>query len=301
MVTTRLQELREWYADEIRWSAGISDERIIRAFQRVPREDFLPPGPWLFSTAMIPEPFRETPNADPRHLYHNVVVAIDVARDLSSALPSYMAALLEHASLTAGARVAHIGAGLGYYTAVIAEIVGGAGSVVALELDGELASQARTNLASYSNARCLCDDGSSYPLPRDSCDVVVVSAGASQLQLTWLDSLREGGRLVTPLVFSDEEPGQVARITRHGGRFQVEFVMDAVVYPCHGSYDRRHADSLREAVETFGWYSDTELRLDVENADGSAWLVTPTYWISMIEREQTVDPAISLEAVPTIS
>lgn len=301
MASTRLQELREWYADEIRWSAGISDERIVRAFQRVPRENFLPSGPWLFATAMTPEPFRETSDADPRHLYHNVVVAIDSARDLSTALPSYMATLLEHAGLTPGARVAHIGAGLGYYTALIAEIVGDTGSVMALELDSELASQTQTNLAPYSNACCLCADGSSYPLARDSFDVVVVSAGASQLQLSWLDSLRDGGRLVVPLVFSDEEPGQVARAMRYGDRFHVEFVMDAIVYPCHGSDDRCYAEILREAVETFGWYSNSELRFDVEYADDSAWLVTPTYWISMIERDQTVKQARSLEAAPTIS
>ncbi len=300
MASKRLQELREWYADEIKWTAGISDDRIVRAFQRVPREDFLPPGPWLLSTAMIPEPFRETPDADPRHLYHNVVVAIDAAQDLSSALPSYMAALLDHAGIAHGARVAHIGAGLGYYTALIAEIVRDAGSVVALELDSELASQARTNLASYSNASCLCGDGSSYPLPRQSFDVVVVSAGASQLQLSWLDSLGEGGRLVVPLVFSDEEPGQVARITRHGDRFEVEFMMDAFVYPCHGSDDQIYADSLREAVETYGWYSNSELRLDVESADDSAWLVTSTYWISMIERDHTVQSPTSREAARTI-
>lgn len=287
MVSTRLQELREWFGDEIRWAAGISDDRIVRAFQRVSREAFLPPGPWLLSTAMIPEPFRQTPDEDPRHLYHNVVVAIDAARDLSSALPSYMAALLEHSGITPGARVAHIGAGLGYYTALIAEMIGDAGSVVALELDSELASQARTNLASYSNASCLCGDGSSYPLPRHSFDVVIVSAGASQLQLTWLNSLSDGGRLLVPLVFSNDEPGQVARITRHGNRFAVEFVMDTFVYPCHGSDDQIHADSIRDAVETFGWYSNTELRLDVENADDSAWLVTSTYWISMMEHDQT--------------
>jgi protein-L-isoaspartate(D-aspartate) O-methyltransferase len=211
-----------------------------------------------------------------------------------------MAAILEYAGLTPGARVAHVGAGLGYYTALIAEIAGEAGSVVALELESELASRARTNLASYSNARCVCADGSSYQLPQNSFDVVVVSAGASQLQLTWLKSLRDGGRLVVPLVFSNDEPGQVARVTRHGDRFHVEFVMDAIVYPCQGSDEQTYADRLREAVETFGWYSNTELRLDLENTDDSAWLITSTYWISMIERDTTGDPVRLVETSLTI-
>jgi protein-L-isoaspartate(D-aspartate) O-methyltransferase len=283
MASGQNQTLRQWYAEEIRWSSGTTDERIIRAFERVPREDFLPSGPWLFSTAMIPEQFRETRDADLCNLYHNVVVAIDVARDLNTALPSYMAAILEHANLTPGDRVCQVGAGLGYYSAIIAEIVGEAGTVLALEIDSELAIQARANLASYRNVECISADGSAHPLYQDSFDSIIVNAGVSSIQHSWLKSLRDGGRLIVPLIFSEEEPGQMARIMRLGDRFRVEFVMDTMVYPCSGSYDRVSATSLRQAVEVFGWYSDTELRLDIENADESAWIVTPTYWISMIE------------------
>jgi hypothetical protein len=92
----------------------------------------------------------------------------------------------------------------------------------------------------------------------------------------------------------------VARVTRHGDRFHVEFVMDAIVYPCQGSDEQTYADRLREAVETFGWYSNTELRLDLENTDDSAWLITSTYWISMIERDTTGDPVRLVETSLTI-
>jgi protein-L-isoaspartate(D-aspartate) O-methyltransferase len=277
------QTLRQWYAEEIRWSSGISDERIIRAFERVPREDFLPNGPWFFSTAMMPEQFRKTRDADPCNLYHNVVVAIDVARDLNTALPSYMAAVLGHANLTPGDRVCQVGAGLGYYSAIIAEIVGEAGTVLALEIDSELAMQARANLASYPNTECISADGSSHSLPPRAFDAVIVNAGVSHIQQSWLYSLCDGGRLIVPLMFSEEELGQVARITRIGDRFRVEFVMDTMVYPCVGSCTDEHSANLRQSVETFGWYSDSELRLDVDSADVSAWIVTPIYWISMIE------------------
>jgi protein-L-isoaspartate(D-aspartate) O-methyltransferase len=299
MASTQNTSPRRWYAEEIRWSAGITDERIIRAFERVPREDFLPPGPWLFSTAMIPEQFRETRDADPFHLYHNVVVAIDAARDLSTALPSYMAAILEHSGVTPGARVCQIGVGLGYYTAIIAEIVDTAGTVFALEIDGALADQARANLTSYRNVECVTADGSSHPLQPETFDTVIVNAGVSNIQRSWLQSLCDGGRLIVPLIFSDEEPGQIARITRCGDRFRVEFILDTMVYPCSGSYDTESAKRLRQAVEVFGWYSDTELRLDTTYADDSAWIVTPSYWISMVEFADTPAPVPSTEEIAT--
>jgi protein-L-isoaspartate(D-aspartate) O-methyltransferase len=293
---------RQWYAEEIRWSAGISDEAIIEAFKRVPRENFLPGGPWLFSTAMMPEAFRRTPDADPNNLYHNVVVAIDPARDLNSSLPSYMAAVLEYARVAAGSRVCQIGAGLGYYSAIIAEIVNNTGSVLALELDDRLAAQAGTNLSPYANARCVHADGSSHHLPKESFDVVVVNAGVTKIQRSWVESLNDGGRLVVPIIISDEEPGQITRVTRYGSRFCVEFMMDAMVYPCAGSDDREYANALREAVDTFGWYSNAELRFDVENADDSAWLITPTYWISMIEYDWTVGMSnASTQSLPSLN
>jgi len=283
MSTGRIESLRRWFADEVAWTSGVSDASIVEAFASVPRENFLPPGPWLFSTAMMPEPSRRTPDDSPHHLYHNVVVVIDPARDLSSALPSYMASLLDFARLKQGAHVAHIGAGLGYYSAVIAKVAGARGGVTALEIDPALATRAASNLKGYPNVTCLQADGSSHRFAPASQDAIIVSAGASVIQRSWLDGLRDGGALIVPLCFSDSEPGQVTRITRVGERYEVEFLMDTTVYPCLGSDDSYHASLLQEAVETYGWYSNTELRLDVKNADQSAWMITPSYWISMAE------------------
>ena len=294
MSTDRIESLRRWYADEIAWTSGVSDASIIEAFASVPRENFLPPGPWLFSTAMMPEPMRLTSDPLPHHLYHNVVVVIDPERDLSSALPSYMASLLDFARLKQGAQVAHIGAGLGYYSAIIAKIVGANGSVTTLEIDPALAARAASNLKAYPTVTCVQADGSSYQFAPASQDAIIVSAGASLIQRSWLDGLRDGGVLLVPLCFSDSEPGQVTRVTRLGDRFQVEFLMDTIVYPCLGSDDLYYAELLHEAVETYGWYGDTELRFDVHNADQSAWITTPSYWISMLERE----PATITEKEP---
>ena len=281
------EAMRRWFAEEIRWASGVTNERIISAFAEVPRELFLPKGPWQISTAMILESYRITPDAQPHHLYHNVMVAIDSCLELNSALPSYVASLIEIASIKEGAFVAQVGAGLGYYSAILSHVVGPIGSIIALEIDPKIWNECQSNLTSYSNVRCVNADGSTYPLQADSLDALVVHGAVTHIPPRWLRSLREGSRLVLPLSYAPDEPGRIARITRIRDRYWVEFHQEVFTYPCIGTFSEEDAETLREAVETYGWYTDSELRFDLDNADESAWLITPHYWISMAERGES--------------
>ena len=58
--------------------------------------------------------------------------------------------MIDALELGRGARVLHVGCGLGYYTAVMAHCTGPAGRVLAFEADEALAGAARRNLASMS-------------------------------------------------------------------------------------------------------------------------------------------------------
>ena len=82
---------REFYADELRATAHLRSEALVRAFATVPREDFLSPGPWQTMTLGDAGSFayRTTEDADPKHVYHDVV-AIDAERCLNNGLrPRY--------------------------------------------------------------------------------------------------------------------------------------------------------------------------------------------------------------------
>src|SRR5918911_137812 len=91
-----LDDVRRFYAEEVRAVANVQNEALAEAFARVRREDYLGPGPWQIVTpeswlvrAQGPsgagvEGYRTMPDADPRHLYHNVLVAIDAARRLNN-------------------------------------------------------------------------------------------------------------------------------------------------------------------------------------------------------------------------
>src|SRR4029077_11081240 len=96
-----------------------------------------------------------------------------------------------------GEHVVHIGAGVGYYSAILAELVGPGGRVTAIELAAELARRARINLQPWSNVEVISGDGTTTAFRK--ADVIYVNAGATRPADPWLDQLTEGGRLIVPL------------------------------------------------------------------------------------------------------
>jgi len=123
-------EARRFLAEEIRVVHNIQSPLVINAIATVPRERFLPPGPWqirggevsAFFFSGSPVPLRHTDDADPRHVYHDLAIAIDPSRDLYNGQPSFIATWLDLLKIGEGDRVLHIGTGMGYYTALIAHI-----------------------------------------------------------------------------------------------------------------------------------------------------------------------------------
>src|SRR5207302_2906792 len=106
-----------------------------------------------------------------------VLVAIDAARGLNNGQPGSLAAWLDALELRRGASVLHVGCGVGYYTAIIAETVGPEGCVTGVEVDAGLAERARANLANLPNVSVVCADGGEYDA--GAADAVFVNAGAT--------------------------------------------------------------------------------------------------------------------------
>ena len=75
--------------------------------------------------------------------YEDVLVIIDPERLLNNGQPSLLTLLIDSLDLERGDRAVHIGCGTGYYTALIAEIVGPSGHVTAIEIDPGLPARAR--------------------------------------------------------------------------------------------------------------------------------------------------------------
>src|SRR5438034_1802277 len=131
-----LGQYRRFFAEEIEAVAKLQTPGLVDALATVPREHFLRPGPWTVladadSLAGGSSATRLTSDADPRRVYHNIAIAIDPSRQLFNGQPSTLTVWIDALALAPGARVLHVGSGLGYYTALIAHAVGPRGRVVA--------------------------------------------------------------------------------------------------------------------------------------------------------------------------
>jgi protein-L-isoaspartate(D-aspartate) O-methyltransferase len=268
-------QARSYYAQLIAGRGGTSEQRLVAAFEAVPRERFVGPGPWkVFAFA---GGYIETPSDDPAFLYQDVLVALVGERRINNGEPSLHARCLAAIQPRPGETVIHVGAGTGYYTAVMAHLVGAAGSVAAYEIDKGLATQAAINLADLTNVAVCHRSGSDGDFP--ACDVVYVSAGATRPLDVWLDALRPGGRLLFPLT-PDEGLGAMLLVTRNAAaEFAARFVSPAMFIPCEGARDSDTARQLSLAFAAGGMWRVRSLRLGTP-PDASAWFAGEGWWLS---------------------
>jgi protein-L-isoaspartate(D-aspartate) O-methyltransferase len=245
-----LEIIRRAYAKQIMAGFGVSDRRIEAAFASVKREDFLGRGPWQivrWGRGYVP-----TPTRNPVYLYDDVVVGIIPERNLNNGQPSLHAALIASAAPRAGEHAVHVGAGVGYYTAILHRLVGRRGKVTAIEFDSGLAARLAANFAGANNIQVVSGDGARIAF--DSADIIYVNAGATKPAETWLDRLVEGGRLILPLTAGefpggDIRQGAVFRIERRDHKFLARRISGVVIFPCEGMRDAESEAALATAFE----------------------------------------------------
>ena len=230
---------------------GVGSQALARAYATVWREHYLGPGPWR---VVEERGYVTTEDDDPRHLYRDVLVAIDEERRLNNGQPSALASWLDRLDLAPGERVAHVGCGVGYYTALLAEVVGSEGSVLGVEIDPDLAARAAANLDHYAQVEVRSGDGSRVSL--GSRDAVFVNAGATGLKPSWLEALAMGGRLVLPLTV-DLAPGgagvgQMLRIERTPAGHAAGFLSPVGIFPCVGGRSDGADRALQDALQRGG-------------------------------------------------
>jgi protein-L-isoaspartate(D-aspartate) O-methyltransferase len=275
---------RRWFAEELRHTAHVCSESVIEAFATVPREHFAGPGPWRILSPMHLAEYWTTEDADPRHLYHDVLIAIDEERGLNNGQPSLWAFLYDQLNLAPGANVVHVGVGAGYYSAVLAEIVGPQGKVTAVEIDPALAARARTHLApAWPQATVMAVDGFAYR-PDRPADAIIVNAGVTHLSLAWLDSLaKENGRLLVPLTAEDRF-GAFLMITRQADKrriYTARHVCRVGMIDCVGGRNPDAESKLLAALRRSRFTPPVRsLRRLPDEPDETCWLAGEGWWLS---------------------
>jgi protein-L-isoaspartate(D-aspartate) O-methyltransferase len=195
---TEASQRHEELVGRLRHSAAASD-RILDAFDRLPRHLFLP------DVAL------ETAYADDAIVTHDE----GGVPTSSSSQPSLMARMLEQLEIRPGDRVLEIGSGTGYNAAVMAEL---GAAVTTVELQPEVAEAASEHLRAAGvrsagggreagsgpppqvepgSVRVVTGDGAAPP--GGPYDRVIVTAGCWALPAAVVDALADGGVLVAPL------------------------------------------------------------------------------------------------------
>jgi protein-L-isoaspartate(D-aspartate) O-methyltransferase len=279
--------VRRAFAKQVMAAAGVEDARVEAAFATVRPEDFLGPGPWPIIRWF--RGYLPTPSTDPVYLYTDDLVGILPERDLNNGQPSLHAMLIAGAAPQEGEHVVHIGAGVGYYTAIFAELVGPGGVVTTVEFEPGLAARAAANFSRSPNVRVAQGDGAQIPF--EPADVVYVNAGATRPAAPWLDGA-QGARPADPA--ADPPTRDFAPMTRLmcvgaaqcsessvvGPNFLRGRISGVAISPCEGARDAESERALAEALSAGGWERVTRFYWRDDLPAEQCWLRAPGWCLA---------------------
>ena len=151
---------------------------VIRAFKKVPRENFVP-------------------EDQKKYAYVNYPLPIAAGQTISQPLTA--AVMTESLAARGGDKVLEVGTGSGYQAAILSEIVGPTGKIITTEIIPELYDFSKRNLANYKNVSLLNVDGSVGYDKEAPYDKIIVTASAPKVPKPLIEQLKDGGRLVIPV------------------------------------------------------------------------------------------------------
>lgn len=281
--------LRRRYAASVTASLGADGARILAAYAAVPREAFLGPPPWhVLSfgqsqtlTAM------QGDTADLADIYADVLVRLAAAKFINNGSPSLHAHMLHLLGVAPGEHVLHVGAGSGYYTAILAELVGAGGHVTAVEFDAALAAAACDNLRRWPQVTVAQGDGADFPA--ETVQRIYVNFALALPADAWLDRLAPGGVLLFPLGAPDPDAqdaharrstdrAALLKVTRQDGGFAATFDWPVAFVFAEGATagDATLRAALWEASGRDGRAGVRSLHRRALPA-GEAWFVSPRF------------------------
>lgn len=177
--------MRENLIDELIKDGYLKTPAIIEAFKKIDRKDFVPEN--LVSDA-----------------YGNYPLPIGFGQTISQ--PLTVAFMLELLEPREGEKILDIGAGSGWQTTLLTQIVGdppvGGGKVIGIERIPELKIMAEKNVAKYDNLKnvqIVLGDGSKGLTEEAPYDKIIAAAAGEEIPVAWKEQLKIGGRIVAPI------------------------------------------------------------------------------------------------------
>jgi len=196
---TNYKKQKQIMVDQHLRGRDITDERVIQAMKKVPREEFVPDK--LKSAAYSDHP-------------------LPIGQGQTISQPYIVALICQLLELDGSETVLDIGTGSGYQAAVLSHL---GREVISLEIVPELAEKAKNTLQKlgYGNITVLEKDGKSGYQPKAPYQAIASAAATEKIPGAWKNQLDVGGILVLPL----EGPVQkLLKVTKKDGELQREVV-----------------------------------------------------------------------------
>lgn len=211
--------LRKKMVEEQLIPRGIKDKKVLEAFQKVPRHNFVPKR-YLDSA------------------YGDFPLSIGEGQTISQ--PYMVALMTECLGLSGEETILEIGAGSGYQAAILAEL---ASRVYTVERVVSLAEKARACLKNldYKNIQIEIGDGTRGWPEFAPYEGIVVTAAAPDIPKPLIEQLRIKGKLVIPIGGSFNQ--MLTVITKHKDRIETKQICGCVFVPLLGKYGWKEKDA----------------------------------------------------------
>lgn len=180
------EELRHSLVDQLCAQGTVRTSRVEAALRAVPRHVFVP-------GVCVQEAYTDS----------TITTKSDGPGAMISAAsqPTIVAMMLEQLEVEPGQHILELGAGTGYFAALLAHLVGDRGRVTTMDVDEDIVAGARHGLtaAGYPNVRVILGDGALGYAQGAPFDRIVATVGVWDLPPAWREQVAVGGRLVVPM------------------------------------------------------------------------------------------------------
>lgn len=202
--------LEHWISSEI-----IKEKKVIEAFKKTPREEFLKP-------------------EHKEEAYGDYALSIGEGQTISQ--PTTVMLMTEALELKDSHKVLEVGSGSGYQAAIISKIIGNKGKVISTEIIPKLAEFAKNNIEKLKikNIEIIRHDGSKGYAKQAPYDRIIVTAASPEIPKPLIKQLKENGIIIIPVGNLVEQI--MIKGIKKGGRLIKEEIGQFMFVPLKGKY-----------------------------------------------------------------
>ncbi len=191
----------------------ITDKRVINAFKKIPRENFLP------------KTLKE-------YAYEDKPLPILKKQTISQ--PTTIMIMTQALEVKPGNKILEIGSGSGYQSALLSILVGKKGKILTLEIIPELVNFAKNNLKKFENVEVIQGDGSKGYKKQAPYDRIIITAACPPIPKPLIGQLKINGILVAPIgnIYSQK----MLKIIKKKNKIITKDLGDFIFVPLKGKY-----------------------------------------------------------------